>query len=80
MTPEVHYYWRPGCPFCSMLRRGLDKRGIATVDHNIWEDSEAAAVVRSHARGNETVLGPNDHIVVAGHPADVERFAGVKSG
>jgi len=28
----------------------------------------------------ETVLGPNDHIVVAGHPADVERFAGVKSG
>jgi len=26
----------------------------------------------------ETVLGPNDHIVVAGHPDDVERFAGVK--
>ena len=38
-----------------MLRRGLDKRGIATVDHNIWDDPEAAAVVRSHARGNETV-------------------------
>jgi glutaredoxin len=55
MTPEVHYYWRPGCPFCLMLRRGLDKRGIATVDHNIWEDPEVAAVVRSHARGNETV-------------------------
>ncbi|MGB1381538.1 MAG: potassium channel family protein [Ilumatobacteraceae bacterium] len=26
----------------------------------------------------ETVLGQNDHIVVAGHPDDVERFAGVK--
>ena len=30
-------------------------RGIVTIDHNIWEDPEAAAVVRSHARGNETV-------------------------
>ena len=55
MTPEVHYYWRPGCPFCLMLRRGLDKRGIATVDHNIWEDPADAAVVRSLAHGNETV-------------------------
>ncbi len=51
----VHFYWRPGCPFCSMLRRGLDKIGIETVDHDIWEDPEAAAVVRSHANGNETV-------------------------
>ena len=55
MTPEVHYYWRPGCPFCSMLRRGLDKRGIVTIDHNIWEDPADAAVVRSLANGNETV-------------------------
>ena len=51
----VHYYWRPGCPFCSMLRRGLDKLGIETVDHDIWRDPDAAAVVRSHANGNETV-------------------------
>jgi glutaredoxin len=51
----VHYYWRPGCPFCTMLRRGLDKAGIPTVDHNIWDDPDAAAVVRSHANGNETV-------------------------
>lgn len=51
----VHFYWRPGCPFCTMLRRGLDKRGIATVDHDIWSDPAAAAVVRGHARGNETV-------------------------
>ena len=28
----------------------------------------------------DTVLGSKDHIVVAGHPADVERFAGVKHG
>jgi len=56
MTADaVHYYWRPGCPFCSMLRRGLDKAGIETIDHNIWDDPEAAEVVRSHANGNETV-------------------------
>ncbi|HEY5664951.1 MAG TPA: glutaredoxin domain-containing protein [Ilumatobacter sp.] len=51
----VHYYWRPGCGFCSRLRRALDDAGIATVDHNIWENPAAAAVVRSHAAGNETV-------------------------
>jgi len=38
-----------------MLRRGLDKRGIETVDHDIWSDAEAAAVVRQFANGNETV-------------------------
>ena len=51
----VHYYWRPGCPFCAMLRRGLDQIGIETVDHDIWDDPDAAAVVRSYADGNETV-------------------------
>jgi mycoredoxin len=51
----VHYYWRPGCPFCSMLRRGLDKLGVETIDHNIWDDPDAAAVVRSHTGGSETV-------------------------
>lgn len=51
----VHYYWRPGCPFCSMLRRGLDKAGIDTVDHNIWENPDDAATVRHYANGNETV-------------------------
>ena len=38
-----------------MLRRGLDRRGIITVDHDIWQDPAAAAVVRSFASGNETV-------------------------
>ncbi len=38
-----------------MLRRGLDAHGIVTTDHNIWEEPEAAATVRSFARGNETV-------------------------
>lgn len=56
MPPDaVHYYWRPGCPFCSILRRGLDRLGIETVDHDIWADPDAAAIVREHANGNETV-------------------------
>ncbi len=54
-TDAVHFYWRPGCGFCSRLRRGLDELGIQTVDHNIWEDAADAAVVRRYARGNETV-------------------------
>jgi len=38
-----------------MLRRGLEKRGIATIEHDIWSDADAAEVVRNFARGNETV-------------------------
>ncbi len=53
--PPVDFYWRPGCPFCSMLERGLRARDVPLRKHNIWEDPDAAAVVRSHARGNETV-------------------------
>ena len=54
-TDAIHLYWRPGCGFCSVLRRGLDKAGIETVDHDIWDDPADAAVVRHHANGNETV-------------------------
>ena len=58
-TPErssrIDLYWRPGCGFCSMLQRKLDKLGIERVDHDIWEHPDDAAVVRRHANGNETV-------------------------
>lgn len=52
---EVVFYWRPGCGFCSMLRRGLQRAGLAFREVDIWEHPEAAAYVRSVARGNETV-------------------------
>jgi glutaredoxin len=52
---QVDLYWRPGCPFCWRLRRSLDKLGIERVEHDIWADPHAAAVVRSFAGGNETV-------------------------
>ncbi len=52
---NVVVFWRPGCGFCMMLRRGLRKAGLTTVEVDIWEDPDAAAFVRRHARGHETV-------------------------
>lgn len=52
---HIDLYWRPGCGFCSSLRRGLDKLGIERVEHNIWDNPNDAATVRQHANGNETV-------------------------
>lgn len=55
-------YWRPGCGFCSSLRRQLDRAHIPHELVDIWEVEGAADVVRSHANGNETVptvvIGP----------------------
>ena len=51
----VTVYWRPGCPFCMTLRRGLRRSGLATREVDIWSDPSAAAFVRAHAGGNETV-------------------------
>ena len=48
-------YWRPGCPFCAMLFRGLDRAGIPYRKVDIWADPRAAEHLRSVARGNETV-------------------------
>lgn len=55
-TPsDLVFFWRPGCGFCSALERGLSGAGIAYEARNIWDDPDAAAFVRSVARGNETV-------------------------
>ncbi len=51
----VTVYWRPGCPYCASLRRGLRRAGLATNEVNIWTDRQAAATVRHLAGGNETV-------------------------
>ncbi|MEL7207082.1 MAG: glutaredoxin domain-containing protein [Actinomycetota bacterium] len=61
---RVEFYWRPGCGFCMMLDRRLRKAGVAMNRHNIWDDEEAAAFVRSVADGNETV----PTVVVDGEP------------
>ena len=48
-------YWRPGCPFCLLLERGLGRSGLAYERRDIWDDPDAAAVVRAANAGNETV-------------------------
>lgn len=53
--PHVEVFWRPGCPFCMALRADLAARRVKAEWRNIWEDEEAAALVRSANRGNETV-------------------------
>ena len=52
---DVTVYWRPGCMFCAGLFHSMASAGIAHTRVNIWEDPDAAAFVRSIARGNETV-------------------------
>jgi prolipoprotein diacylglyceryl transferase len=54
-TPDVVFYWRPGCVFCWMLRRTLQRSGLVLDERNIWHDPDAAAFVRSVAGGHETV-------------------------
>ncbi len=51
----VVVYWRPGCPWCERLRRGLGASGRDAAWVDIWRDEEAAAYVRSVNDGNETV-------------------------
>jgi len=51
----VDVYWRPGCRFCTSLRRDLKRRGIPSRWHNIWTDDDARQFVRSVNNGNETV-------------------------
>jgi len=46
---------RPGCPYCSALRRDLSWRGVPSRWHNIWDDQAAREFVRSANFGSETV-------------------------
>ncbi len=55
LPATIDLYWRPGCGSCMALQRQIDKHGISVAEHNIWDDPEAAAHVRSVANGNETV-------------------------
>ena len=74
-TSPVLFYWRPGCGFCSSLKRALVARGVELDEHDIWQDADAAAFVRSVARGNETVptVVVGDRAMVNPSPDDVVR-------
>lgn len=53
--PVVEFFWRPGCGFCATLDLRLRRKGVEFTKRNIWEDPDAAALVRAAARGHETV-------------------------
>lgn len=80
--PGVTVYWRPGCGFCHVLRRELDRAGVECTEVNIWEDPAAAALVRSAARGNETVptVVVGNHAMVNPSAREVLAAAGVPDG
>ncbi|WP_405485686.1 glutaredoxin family protein [Nocardia sp. NBC_00511] len=89
-VPELIVYRRPGCPYCSRMRRVLNRHGIIHREVNIWEDPEAAAFVRSVADGNETVptvvlrtgsgerswVNPNPKQLIATTTADAPSLTG----
>ena len=52
---SIEVMWRPGCPFCGSLRRGLSRAGVVTTEHDIWSSADAAARVREATGGDETV-------------------------
>lgn len=51
----VTVLWRPGCPFCALLLRRLDRTGLAFDRIDIWQEPAAAAWVRVVTGGDETV-------------------------
>lgn len=54
-TPTVTLYWRPGCPYCARLRKGLQRAGASVAEINIWDEPAGAAIVRAATGGDETV-------------------------
>jgi glutaredoxin-like protein len=54
-SSPITVFWRPGCPYCWRLRSKLRRAGVHTDEVNIWEDTAAAAFVRSITGGDETV-------------------------
>jgi mycoredoxin len=62
----VTVLWRPGCPFCALLLRRLERTGLVFDRIDIWEEPDAAAWVRTVADGNETV----PTVRIAGADAD----------
>jgi len=78
----VEVFWRPGCPYCSTLRRALARKGVAATWRDIWDDEDARGFVRSVNGGCETVPTVRVGTTVLTNPsgAQVARAAGVAGG
>ena len=55
MTETMTLYWRPGCPYSATLKARLRLARVPFHAVNIWEDPEAASIVRSVNDGDELV-------------------------
>lgn len=78
----VAIYWRPGCPFCSALERGLEEDAAAAAWTNIWVDPDALVFVESLNDGNATVptvVAGGEHFVAAS-PAAVAATRALLTG
>lgn len=53
--PGVEVFWRPGCPFCTLLRGTLRQHRVEATWRNIWQDDQALEIVGASNHGNETV-------------------------
>ena len=80
MSINVTMYWRPGCGFCSALKRNLDAKGIHYDMRNIWDSEADAAYVRSVARGNETVPTVTVGETAMVNPSATEVEAAISAG
>jgi NAD(P)-dependent dehydrogenase (short-subunit alcohol dehydrogenase family) len=58
----VEVLWRPGCPYCARLRRGLRRAGVPTVERDISADPAAAAHVRGGAIAVQHDVGDEDNV------------------
>ncbi len=66
MNQTLTVYWRPGCPYSMRLKARLRLARIPFHPVNIWDDPDAAAVVRSVNHGDELVptvrIGADRHL------------------
>jgi glutaredoxin len=53
--PGVVIFWRPGCVYCLRMMASLGQTRRKAQWVNIWRDADAAAFVREHNDGHETV-------------------------
>lgn len=53
--PDVTIYWRPMCGYCEILKRELERRGVAYRSVDIWADRSQAETVRAATGGDEVV-------------------------
>jgi mycoredoxin len=51
----ITLYWRPMCGYCEVLKRDLERRGIAYDAVDIWEHRDRAELVRAATGGDEIV-------------------------